>query len=72
MMSLGWILTFEDFERELKGEGRAKSSAPGVFGPELPSGFGDAKTQADLQKMVERFESFLNDENAGIDGAEMD
>ncbi|PMD42546.1 SGT1-domain-containing protein [Hyaloscypha variabilis F] len=67
-----WMdITFEDFERELKGEGKQKSSAPGVFGPEPPSGFGDSKTQADLRKMVERFESFLNDENAGIDGAEM-
>ncbi|KAE9369470.1 SGT1-domain-containing protein [Stipitochalara longipes BDJ] len=68
-----WMdINFEDFERELKGEGKQKSSTPGVFGPEPPSGFGDAKTQADLRKMVERFESFLNDENAGIDGAEMD
>jgi hypothetical protein len=68
-----WMdINFEDFERELKGEGRQKSTTPRVFGPELPSGFGDAKTQADLRKMVERFESFLNDENAGIDGAEMD
>jgi hypothetical protein len=68
-----WMdINFEDFERELRGEGRHKSPIPGTFGPELPSGFGDAKTQADLRKMVERFESFLNDENAGIDGAEMD
>jgi SGT1 protein len=68
-----WMdINFEDFERELKGERKQKSSVPGVFGPEVPSGFGDAKTQADLKKMVERFESFLNDENAGIDGAEMD
>jgi hypothetical protein len=67
-----WMdINFEDFERELKGEGKQKSSAPGVFGPEPPSGFGDSKTQADLRRMVERFESFLNDENAGIDGAEM-
>ena len=68
-----WMdINFEDFERELKGERKNKSMPSGVFGPELPSGFGDAKTQADLRKMVERFESFLNDENAGIDGAEMD
>lgn len=68
-----WMdINFEDFERELKGERKQTASTPGVFGPEAPSGFGDAKTQADLKKMVERFESFLNDENAGIDGAEMD
>jgi len=68
-----WMdINFVDFERELNGEGKQKSSTPVVFGPEPPSGFGDAKTQADLRKMVERFESFLNDEDAGIDGAEMD
>jgi hypothetical protein len=68
-----WMdINFEDFERELRGEGKHRSPTPGTFGPELPSGFGDAKTQTDLRKMVERFESFLNDENAGIDGAEMD
>jgi hypothetical protein len=68
-----WMdINFEDFERHLNGGGKQKSSTPGVFGPEPPSGFGDANTQTDLQKMVERFESFLNDENAGIDGAEMD
>jgi hypothetical protein len=68
-----WMdINFEDFERELKGGGKQKSSAPGGFGPELPPGFGDANAQANLKKMVERFESFLNDETAGIDGAEMD
>ena len=69
-----WMdINFVDFERELNGEGKQKkSSTPAVYGPEPPSGFGDAKTQADLRKMVERFESFLNDEDAGIDGAEMD
>jgi hypothetical protein len=68
-----WMnINFEDFERELKGEGKQNESTAGTFGPELPSGFGDAKTQADLRKMVERFESFLNDENAGIEGADVD
>lgn len=70
-----WLdINFEDFERELQGKSRdkEKSGAPGAFGPEPPSGFGDAKTQADLKKMVERFEAFLNDDKAGIDGAEMD
>lgn len=53
-----------------------------TFGPERPpilppaeeigSGFGDAKTQQDLKKMVERFESFLADDEAGPDGAELD
>lgn len=70
-----WLdINFEDFEKELSGKGGEKKASriPGVFGPEPPSGFGDAKTQADLKKMVERFEAFLNDEDAGLDGAEMD
>lgn len=70
-----WLdINFEDFERELQGKDNpnADTGFPGAFGPVPPSGFGDAKAQADLKKMVERFESFLNDENAGVDGAEMD
>lgn len=70
-----WLdINFEDFDRELQGKSQdnKKSAAPGTFGPEPPSGFGDAKTQADLKKMVERFEAFLNDDDAGVDGAEMD
>lgn len=82
--SESWLdINFEDFEKELAGkkarnanndfkaEERSKGPA-GAIGPDLPHGFGDAKTQKDLQKMVERFESFMNDENAGIDGAELD
>ncbi|PVH89011.1 SGT1-domain-containing protein [Cadophora sp. DSE1049] len=70
-----WLdINFEDFERELEGKnkGDKKPAVPGGFGPEPPPGFGDAKTRADLKKMVERFEAFLNDDDAGIDGAEMD
>ncbi|TVY21995.1 Protein ecdysoneless-like [Lachnellula arida] len=70
-----WLdINFEDFERELQGNSKEKqkSGVPGAFGPEAPPGFGDAKTQADLKKMVERFEAFLNDDEAGPDGAEMD
>lgn len=70
-----WLdINFEDFERELQGgkETKKSSKAPGTFGPEPPSGFGDAKTQSDLKKMVERFEAFLNDDDAGVDGAELD
>ncbi len=68
-----WLdINFEDFERELQGKNPDKNKGSGVFGPEKLSGFGDTRTQADLKKMVERFEAFLNDEDAGIDGAEMD
>lgn len=70
-----WLdINFEDFERELQGKSQDKASTgvPGAFGPERPPGFGDAKTQADLKKMVERFEAFMNDESAGPEGVELD
>lgn len=58
-----WLeIDYRDFERELDG-------APG---PEGKSGFGNAQTQADLRKIVSRFEAFLNDESAGLDGAEFE
>lgn len=58
-----WMdINFEDFENELQGKRSAKRGPRG--------GFGDSATQADLQKMVSRFEEFLNDETAGIEGAE--
>lgn len=59
-----WMnIDFEDFEKELDGKSGAAGSK---------SGFGNANTQADLRKIVSRFESFLNDDKAGIDGAEFD
>ncbi|KAK2015349.1 SGT1-domain-containing protein [Colletotrichum eremochloae] len=61
-----WMdINYADFENELagrKGE-NCMGSNPG---------FGDATTQADLRKIVSRFEAFLNDESAGLDGAEVD
>lgn len=69
-----WLdINFEDFENELQGKNKkTKGGVAGSFGPETPSGFGDAKTESDLKKMVERFEAFLNDDEAGLDGAEVD
>lgn len=70
-----WLdINFEDFDRELGGgtQDKKASKTPGVLGPEPPSGFGDAKTQSDLKKMVERFEAFLNDDDAGVDGVDLD
>ncbi|KAK0713829.1 SGT1 protein-domain-containing protein [Lasiosphaeria miniovina] len=56
-----WIdISYIDFEKELDGRGASSS------------GFGNAKTQADLKKIVSRFEAFLNDDEAGIEGAEVD
>ncbi|KAI6088217.1 SGT1-domain-containing protein [Hypoxylon rubiginosum] len=60
-----WLdINFEDFENELQGNRGLRKEEKG--------GFGDSSTQADLQKIVSRFESFLNDESAGIEGAEME
>lgn len=61
-----WMdINYEDFEKELSG--RQEGSRVGSS-----AGFGDATTQADLRKIVSRFEAFLNDETAGLDGAEVD
>ncbi|KAI1848322.1 hypothetical protein JX265_008897 [Neoarthrinium moseri] len=59
-----WMdINFEDFEKELDGKGRPRGAET--------TGFGDSATQADLQKMVSRFEAFLNDDSAGLEGAEL-
>lgn len=58
-----WMdINFEDFENELNGKG----------GSARDKSFGDGNAQADLRKIVSRFEAFLNDDKAGIDGAEFD
>ncbi|EQB47532.1 hypothetical protein CGLO_13309 [Colletotrichum gloeosporioides Cg-14] len=57
-----WLdVNYEDFEKELQGR---RESGKGR------TGFGDPSTQADLRKIVSRFEAFLNDERAGLEGAE--
>lgn len=60
-----WLdINFEDFEKELEGirkPGARKSN----------EGFGDRGAQENLQKIVARFEDFLNDDAAGADGAEI-
>lgn len=60
-----WMdINYGEFEKTLDGKGDTQKGETG--------GFGDASAQADLQKMVARFESFLNDETAGFEGAELD
>ncbi|MBE3047359.1 hypothetical protein IMZ48_33555, partial [Candidatus Bathyarchaeota archaeon] len=63
----GWMdIDINDLEKELRGKsGDAK-------GDSSKSGFGDENTQADLRKMVSRFEFFMNDDTAGPEGAELD
>lgn len=52
-----WLnIDFTEFERELAGKGSK-------------NGFGDKDAEANLKKMVERFNNFLHDEEAGLDGA---
>ncbi|KAK0628014.1 Protein ecdysoneless-like protein [Lasiodiplodia hormozganensis] len=64
-----WMnINYEDFERELAG--KKGFTMEGTRGTE--EGFGDKDVQENLRKMVERFESFLNDETAGPEGAELD
>ncbi|KAI0399106.1 SGT1-domain-containing protein [Xylaria palmicola] len=59
-----WLdINFDDFENELQGRQRDKKSEG--------KGFGDTQTQADLRKIVSRFEDFLNNETAGFEGAEL-
>ncbi|KAF2197061.1 SGT1-domain-containing protein [Delitschia confertaspora ATCC 74209] len=60
-----WLdINFEDFEKELSGKGNA--APEGLEG----RGFGDKAAQENLRKMVERFEDFLKDEDAGLEGAQ--
>ncbi|KHE78647.1 SGT1-domain-containing protein [Neurospora crassa] len=81
-----WMdIDFADFERELAGGGGVQGESEqqhqrqqnkagegrDTAGHAVPT-FGDATTQADLRKIVSRFEAFLNDETAGLDGAEID
>jgi hypothetical protein len=59
-----WLdIDYNDFEKELSGTAEGKSSRKPRGG-----GFGDEAAQANLQKMVSRFEDFLKDDSAGADG----
>lgn len=63
-----WMdINYEDFERELDGK-----QGGGTRQKDAKPAFGDANTQADLRKIVSRFETFLNDEQAGVEGAEVE
>ncbi|KAF2278345.1 SGT1-domain-containing protein [Westerdykella ornata] len=52
-----WLnIDFSEFERELAGSGGS-------------DGFGDKAAQQNLRKMVERFNAFMEDEDADLEGA---
>jgi len=59
----GWLdVNFEDFEKELAGRGKGGGKPAGDFG--------DKPAQENLRRIVEQFEQFLDDDEAGVDGAE--
>ncbi|EMD00292.1 hypothetical protein BAUCODRAFT_102765 [Baudoinia panamericana UAMH 10762] len=56
-----WLdIDYRDFEHELSGKKGGNKTAEG--------GFGDQGAQDNLRKMVSRFEDFLNDDSAGVEG----
>lgn len=61
-----WLdINFEDLDRELKGRNKGREEKQGAEG-----NFGDANAQENLQRIVARFEEFLNDNSAGFEGAD--
>ncbi|RPA93609.1 SGT1-domain-containing protein [Choiromyces venosus 120613-1] len=66
-----WLnINYEELDRNLSG----KNADPpgGSRGTNTESGWGDKQAEETLKKMVKRFEAFLNDEDAGVEGAEVD
>jgi hypothetical protein len=56
----GWLnIDFTEFEKELEGKGSSTKES-----------FGDKNAQENLKKMVERFNDFLADNEAGAEGAD--
>ena len=59
-----WLdINFEDLEKELGGKATGDTTRPS-------GGFGDKSAEENLRKMVARFEDFLNDDDAGSEGAQ--
>lgn len=64
-----WMdINFEDFERELAGKRDTKPSPSEA----QKDSMGDKDAQDNLRRMVDRFEKWMNDEDAGAEGAEVD
>ena len=74
-----WLnINFEDFERELDGLHQSRDQSQQTCGTSRGSsevksrpGFGDLNMQTDLRRIVSQFQTFLNDTDAGIDGADL-
>lgn len=59
-----WLdIDYNDFEKELSGKGGSKKDGK-------DTGFGDQGAQENLRKMVSRFQDFLEDDEAGVDGVD--
>lgn len=59
-----WMdISYEDLDSELKGKATGGGSKPGAFG--------DQSAQENLQRIVARFEEFLNDESADFEGVDL-
>lgn len=62
-----WMdIDYIQFEKEFVGFGSGGVKVEKIRGGK--GGFGDVGIQVDFQKIVERFEVFLNDEDVGVDG----
>lgn len=62
----GWLdIDFQQFEDELTGRSSSDQAR-------AAHGFGNRGAQENLRKIVARFEDFLNDDSAGLEGAEVD
>lgn len=60
-----WLdVDYTAFEETLQGR-------PGHMGTQNESGWGDKGAEENLKRMVERFEAFMNDDEAGVEGAEL-
>ncbi|EME77643.1 uncharacterized protein MYCFIDRAFT_44941 [Pseudocercospora fijiensis CIRAD86] len=57
-----WLdIDYNDFEKELSGKAASGQQT-------TKDGFGDKGAQENLRKMVSRFEDFMKDDEAGVDG----
>lgn len=67
-----WLnINFEDLEGELDRNVKAENGTD-KKSRKKPAPFGDQAAQENLQRIVAQFERFLNDDTAGIDGADFD
>ena len=62
-----WLdIDFTEFDRELSGDAPVGDSAKNS------KAWADKSAQENLKKIVQRFQKFMNDEDAGLDGADLD